>query len=405
MEPTIQERMATIDMIRKMEEVLTKTAGERGGVEEKTLFVLDSSIHEMNQILFPGNKMSQIYHFDRLKDGKAEFYRAFSTWKKFVEEVIRKVSQSSSKVEADFEILMAYLEAVSLEELEQLLKENFDRLKEEDAQIYDLLVKTYERYKDFWGALNPAKGIYDCISQRASTLKGHIAEWRWLFSELSDNRSKIVLYHVLANWITFKVDYLEKSKEKVYKDYFDLDLIPEVTEEEVFVDLGGYIGDTVEDFVNTYSANYKRIYTYEINPHNMQCLKETVKRYPNIVIREKAVGEKEDILYLDLKIGGSSTTLASQGEQAVKVVSLDEDIDEKITWIKMDIEGSEQLALRGCRKHIETEKPKLTICTYHSNEDIWKIPKMVKEYNPDYKLYFRYNGRGIHPSEYVLFAL
>lgn len=157
--------------------------------------------------------------------------------------------------------------------------------------------------------------------------------------------------------------------------------------------------------MNVYSAKYKRIYTYEINPHNLKCLQEAVRDYPNVIIKENAVGEKEGVLYLDLRIGGSSTTLDEKGEVPVNVVSLDDDITEKVTWIKMDIEGSEQAALRGCRKHIQTDKPRLTICTYHNNEDIWKIPMMIKEYNPDYKLYFRYNGRGIYPSEYVLFAL
>lgn len=404
MEPTIQEKMATLDMIKKMEGVLDKTADNKE-VGNEMLIVLDSSIQEMNQVLFPGTVISKIYQFDCRKDGKVEFEKAFYTWKNYVETVIEKTLQKKNIVEADFEMLMAYLEVVSLEELEQLLKDNFSTLKKVDIKVYALLIKTYEKYQDFWGALNPEKGIFECINQRAKALKEHTAEWRWLFGQLCDSRSKKVLYNVLANWITFKVDYLEQSREKVYKDYFDLDLIPEVTEEEVFVDLGGYIGDTVEDFVNAYSAKYKRIYTYEINPHNLECLKETVEGYPNIVVRENAVGEKEGILYLDLKIGGSSTTLALEGEQQVKVVSIDEDITEKVTWIKMDIEGSEQSALRGCKRHIEEEKPKLTICTYHNNEDIWKIPMMIKEYNPDYQLYFRYNGRGIHPSEYVLFAL
>ena len=404
MEPTIKERMATLDMIRKMESVLDGAAdGKEIAVD--TLLVLDSSIRDISQILFPGSMISEIYSFDRQRGGQAEFQREFIKWKTFVQEILEKADRSRKKVEANFEILMAYLEAVSLDELEQLLKDNLNTIKEIDAQVYDLLIHTYERFSYFWGRLNPEEGVFDCIHQRAKALKEHITEWRWLFQELCDYRSKECLYNVLANWITFQTKYLQKSRETVYMDYFDLDLIPEVAEDEVFVDLGGYIGDTVEDFVNTYSAVYKRIYTYEINPDNLKYLRGTVKRYPNVVIRGNAAGEKEDTLYLDLKIGDSSTTLAAEGEQEVRVVSLDEDISERITWIKMDIEGSEQSALRGCRKHIEKEKPKLTICTYHNNEDIWKIPMMVKEYNPEYRLYFRYNGGEIYPSEYVLFAL
>lgn len=404
MEPTVQERAAALDMIERMENLLS---GMMVGKEadRKTLFVLNQTICDINQALFPGSAISDIYCFDSETGDREAFERAFGTWKTFVKKLLEKTLWCKSKIESDFEVLMAYLETVRMEELEQLLKDNFALIKAESPQVYELLVKIYMRYEGFWGALNPEKGIFDCIIQRAEALKKHTKEWRWFFTELGDNRSKETLYHVLANWITFQPGYLQACRESVYKDYFDLDLIPELAEEEVFVDLGGYIGDTVEDFINAYMAKYKRIYTYEINPHNLECLRESVKRYPNVVIGESAAGEKEDTRYLDLRIGGSSTTLSAIGEQEVRVVSLDEDIEERITWVKMDIEGSEQSALRGLKKHIEREKPKLTICTYHNNEDIWKIPMMVKEYRPDYKLYFRYNGKGIHPSEYVLFAL
>ena len=399
MEPTIQERAAALGMIEKMTEI------QRGALDSGKISVLDATIHEINQILFPGTKMEEVYAFDAQRDGETEFKHAFVTWKACVENALVKVSHMKNKVEADFEFLMCYLEHAGFEEIEQLLKDNLEAQKAKDTQVYELLIKIYQRYQGFWGTLDPERGVYDCVIQRARALKEHVEEWRWLFGELCDTRSKKALYNVLVNWITFEPSFLQSSKEMIYKDYFDFDLISETTEDEVFVDLGGYIGDTVEEFVNAYSANYKRIYTYEINPHNLKCLRETVDGYSDVVIRENAVGEQAGTLYLDMRIGGSSTTLAQNGEQAVAVVSLDEDITEKITWIKMDIEGSEQSALKGCKRHIEMEKPKLTICTYHNNEDIWKIPKMVKEYNPEYKLYFRYNGRSIHPSEYVLFAL
>lgn len=402
MEPTISERTAILGMIRKMESIQNRKIDNEQKKWE-IILSLDLSINEINQIIFPGDKVSTIYDFDCHKDGIEEFESSFDTWKHYIEEIIERTLQCRNKVEADFELLMAYLEIVNLEDLEELMKENLEKIREINPLIYENLTRLYCLYEHFWGGLNPEKGIFDCIYQRAEVLKGHIKEWRWLFGELSDYRSKGVLYNILANWITFNLEYLEKDSG--FKDYFDLDLIPEVTEDEVFVDLGGYVGDTVEDFIHVYSAKYKRIYTYEINSQNLELLKEKVKDYQDVVIKEKAVGEKKDVLYLDLTIGDASTTLSSEGEQEITVVSLDEDITERITWIKMDIEGSEQSALRGARKHIAEEKPKLTICTYHSNEDIWKIPMMVKEYNPTYKLYFRYNGQTVFPSEYVLFAL
>ena len=92
-------------------------------------------------------------------------------------------------------------------------------------------------------------------------------------------------------------------------------------------------------------------------------------------------------------------------EKEVEIVRLDDDIQEKVTMIKMDIEGSEQKALAGCIRHIQEESPKLLICVYHNNEDIYRIPQMIMEMNPRYRLYLRSNGMQWGPAEIVLLAI
>lgn len=67
-------------------------------------------------------------------------------------------------------------------------------------------------------------------------------------------------------------------------------------------------------------------------------------------------------------------------------------IVKKVTLIKMDIGGFEQNALAGCIRHIQEESPKLLISVYHNNEDIYKIPRMIFEMNPNYQIYLRSNG-------------
>ena len=88
-------------------------------------------------------------------------------------------------------------------------------------------------------------------------------------------------------------------------------------------------------------------------------------------------------------------------------MTLDEDISESVTFIKMDIEGSELDAIEGAVEHIRKDKPKLAICTYHNNHHIWEIPRRLKEINPDYKLYMRYNGGwdSFSVAEFVTFAI
>lgn len=65
----------------------------------------------------------------------------------------------------------------------------------------------------------------------------------------------------------------------------------------------------------------------------------------------------------------------------------------------------EQKALQGAQNHIKTSHPKLLISIYHSNEDIWQIPKMIKEMDNTYKFYLRYHGGPIYPTEITLIAI
>ena len=111
---------------------------------------------------------------------------------------------------------------------------------------------------------------------------------------------------------------------------------------------------------------------------------------------------------LDAQSEASASKL-SQGElpdaETVEVVALDDDIREPLTLIKMDIEGAEQSALRGCARHIREDRPKLALSVYHNFEDLWKLPRMIEELVPGYRFYLRYHGGTGWPSEITLLAL
>jgi len=83
----------------------------------------------------------------------------------------------------------------------------------------------------------------------------------------------------------------------------------------------------------------------------------------------------------------------------------EKDIKEKITMIKMDIEGCEQKALKGAEKHIKEETPKMMISVYHGFNDLIEIYSYLKELNPKYKFFLRYYGGPIFPTEIVLYAI
>lgn len=78
-------------------------------------------------------------------------------------------------------------------------------------------------------------------------------------------------------------------------------------------------------------------------------------------------------------------------------------VSEKITFIKMDIEGAEYNALLGCKKIIKEQRPKLAICIYHKPEDIIQIPSLILSLNEEYIFYIRHYSTIW--GETVLYAL
>ena len=77
--------------------------------------------------------------------------------------------------------------------------------------------------------------------------------------------------------------------------------------------------------------------------------------------------------------------------------------DTRITFIKMDIEGAEFDALRGARAAIERHRPVLAVCVYHQQDDLWRLPLLMKEMVPDYRMYLRcHEGDGWQTVAYAV---
>ena len=60
-----------------------------------------------------------------------------------------------------------------------------------------------------------------------------------------------------------------------------------------------------------------------------------------------------------------------------------------LDYIKYDVEGAETEALLGSRRIIERDAPALLVSAYHRSADLFRLPLLVHELNPDYRLYLR----------------
>lgn len=296
--------------------------------------------------------------------------------------------------------LILKVKNMTLDEIFINIKNNFNKVHKDTQKSIEKFLNDFK----YWGTLDTEKNDYNEIYEKAKSLYEHIDDYIWLYNNLFDYSSKKLLFGILNNWYQYDFITLKESMSLNYKHYFDLDIIP-YSNNQVFVDVGAYIGDTTQDFINTYN-NYKKIYCYEVTLETMAKLKNNLSKYNNIIYKNNAVSNDNSIMYLkESNINSSANQVDNSGTIEVETVSLDNDILEKIDIIKMDIEGSEHNALIGCKNHIINDNPTLLISVYHNNEDLWKLPKLIYEYNNNYKFYLRYYSNYIFPTEIVLFAI
>ena len=129
----------------------------------------------------------------------------------------------------------------------------------------------------------------------------------------------------------------------------------------MLADCRGFTGDTVESYIRQF-GKYKRIYVYEPSQENAAVCRKNLSRYKHITIRQCGVGEKGTSLAI--QGSGSSSSFMEQkaeggaGSDSVRIISLDEDIREKVTFLKMDVEGFEIPALLGAKRHIREDFPR-----------------------------------------------
>ena len=306
-----------------------------------------------------------------------------------------------NQIDLKFALLMNEIRSLSEQELYHQIRLSFEQIP--DATRNNMM-NFFNQFL-YWGSMDIEHNNFEEIELKVHELKEHVDDFEELYINLEDYRSKKLLYAILNNWVHYDFNTLNEVIEKCYDDYFDLDLIP-TCNEEVFVDLGAYTGDSTISFLRNYGDSYKKIYAYEITPETYQILVSNLKDYPNVVCYLKGVGDtRSSLSVVNSSADASANTVFVSDNGTIPMVTLDEDIGEKLTMIKADIEGFEQQALLGAINHIKNDHPKLLISAYHKNEDLWKIPKMIKEIDPTYKFYLRYHGGNVYPTEITLIAL
>ncbi len=189
------------------------------------------------------------------------------------------------------------------------------------------------------------------------------------------------------------------------KQYFDLPILREFqVKDEVFVDGGSFDGKTSQQFVHWCKNSYKKIYAFEPDKDNLEKCTQTIENVcgdRGIVINKGLWNEDAELKFKAISNGSSKVSW--DGETSIFVAPLDDMVEDKVTFIKYDLEGAEVLALLGAKRIITECKPKLAISVYHKPEDIWEIAGLLLKLNPEYKFYLRHYS--VAASETILYAV
>lgn len=161
-------------------------------------------------------------------------------------------------------------------------------------------------------------------------------------------------------------------------------------EDEVFVDAGSYNGDTIREFLKWNGGKYRKIYAFEPNVDLYNEVKKYVddEKVINTTLLQMATWSKmEELSFIN---DASASRVERIGATKVKGIDIDSVVgDEKVTYIKMDVEGSELHALMGAKRIICRDKPRLAISVYHKVEDIFELADYILSLNSEYKFLLR----------------
>lgn len=192
----------------------------------------------------------------------------------------------------------------------------------------------------------------------------------------------------------------------------------EFGDNEVYVDAGAYCGDTVELFASSVHYRFDGIHAFEPDPVNFAQLEALVlarfgPKHERVHCHRAGVWERTGKLgmrsydgdgrvnvssHFDLLPDGVSV-LANSTE--VKVVALDDYLaDERVTFIKLEVEGSEGPALRGARQLIVGNRPKLAVSAYHRARDLVELFDTIKSLDVGYRISLAHHRESISAGVY-----
>lgn len=230
--------------------------------------------------------------------------------------------------------------------------------------------------------------------------KAEIDRIRQAYEMLSDERSRTLFSRI----IRFRAgqDLAYAAHVDPEEQYFcDLTLPHLANRSFCYVDCGAFDGDSyvaLNQHVPVADA-----YLFEPDTRNYAALVANVRGFSGAAkCLPLAVADTYEILSFSGE--GEGGVVDRGGTTRIATVKLDDMLSNtRIDLLKLDIEGSEAMALRGARRLIAEGRPIICASLYHKPEDVWDLLLLIASIVDDYDYYIRQHM--FNTFESVLYAV
>jgi FkbM family methyltransferase len=258
------------------------------------------------------------------------------------------------------------------------------------------------QYADYFALADGSGGRLPqvtAIAEARDDYRDHAADYQWVRQCFCDEPSRDILDRLMNFRLSGDLQPMSVFEYAADRQYFEPFL--GLRTGEVFVDGGGFDGSTSREFANR-CPGYKAIHLFEPSDRMLAVARNNLADLARVTYHPLGLYDRAATLSFDAS-SGSASRITENGTESIEVGRMDDAVNEAVSFIKLDLEGAEQAALKGASDHILADHPKLAIAVYHRPEDFWKIPRYILGLRDDYKLYLRHYTEGW--TETVMFFI
>lgn len=221
------------------------------------------------------------------------------------------------------------------------------------------------------------------------------------YNSLEDDYSK-ELYNALLKYRFIRdpklITNLYKSRNECYLDKVFI----ENFKEWLYIDAWSYNADFITTLANKVDISNSKFYIFEPNKIFYNWIINSLDKSINYKIFNIALCDKDDTMefmqvpsstshIIDKKYNAYKNTIDKKYIDNIQTNKLDSIIrNEKISWIKIDIEGSEWSMLEWATETLKRDNPILLLSIYHRWDDLFKLQNYLINLNLNYKYYIRH---------------